>query len=185
MNRIFLVVTVLLSSLSLFAADAPKECTLCVGATTDLAAPTATPVPLLVRVRQDDFAAAGTALDAMTPEARAKLAVVISYSAASLDEVEAHTKAIIEWAKSHGPFDAVGVAVDAADAAQKAYAIKRLAVSAQGQNVASRILLPQTSIDDLNKLADEGALPYVDAMLVDAANVKSAAAWIVEKDPAK
>src|SRR5690348_15171769 len=135
MNRIFLVVTVLLFSLSLFAADAPKECTLCVGATTDLTAPPATPVPLLARVRQDDFAAAGTALDAMAPQARAKLAVVISYSAAAgLDDIEAHTKTIIEWAKSHGPFDAIGIAVDGADAAQTAYAIKRLAVSAQGQN---------------------------------------------------
>src|SRR5205823_1584279 len=111
-------------------------------------------------------------LDAMTPQARAKLAIVISYSAAAgLDDIEAHTKTIVEWAKSHGPFDAIGIAVDGADAAQTAYAIKRLAVSAQGQNVASRILLPEMPIDTMNKLADAGALPYVDVMLVDAANV--------------
>src|SRR5262249_40502384 len=136
MNRIFPALIASFFALSLFAADAPKECALCVGAATDLSVAPATPVPQLVRVRQDDLAAAGTALDALSREARAKTSVVVSYSAANLDEIEAHTKAIIEWAKAHGPFDAIGIAVDDADAAQKAYAVKRLAVSAQGQGAA-------------------------------------------------
>src|SRR4051794_36686696 len=81
MNRIFLVaVTALFCAFSLFAADAPKECNLCVGAVTDLKGTSATPVPLLAQIRQDDLDAAGAALDAMTPEARAKLAVIVGYS---------------------------------------------------------------------------------------------------------
>src|SRR5258705_5104215 len=80
MNRIFLAATLSLFALSLFAADAPKECSLCVGAITDLAAAPATPVPLLVRVRQDDLTTTGTALDAMSPQARAKAAVIVAYS---------------------------------------------------------------------------------------------------------
>ena len=189
MNRIFLAATLSLLALPLLAADAPKECTLCVGAVTDLATAPATPVPLVARIRQDDLTAAGAALDAMTPETRAKMAIVVGYTVdASKDpllDIEGHTKAIIDWARAHGPFDALGIAVDGADAAQSAYAIKRLAVTAQGQNAAARFVLPQTSIDDLNKLADAGALPYVDVLLVDAANVKPVGAWVIEKDPAK
>jgi hypothetical protein len=185
MKRMFLVVLASLFAVSLVAADAPKECMLCVGAVTDLTAIPATPVPLVARFRLDDLTAAGTALGAMTPAARAKTALVISYSATSLDDIEARTKTIIDWARQHGPFDALGVAVEAADATQTAYAIKRLAVTAQGQNAAAQIVLPQTPVETLNALADAGALPYVDALLVDASNVRASAAWVVEKDPSK
>jgi len=185
MKRMFLALTLSFFALSLVAADAPQECMLCVGAVTDLAAVPATPVPLLAQIRQDDFAAAGAALDAMSPAVRAKTAVVISYSASNLDDIEAHTKAIIDWARQHGPFDALGVAVTGTDAAQTTYAIKRLAVAAQGQNAAARIVLPSTPVETLNALAEAGALPYVDAMLVDAASVRTTAAWVVEKDPSK
>src|SRR4029077_5916938 len=65
------------------------------------------------------------------------------------------------------------------------YAIKQLAVNAQGLNVATRVILPAMSIDDLSKLYDTGAFAYVDALLVDAAQVSKTAAWIAEKDPAK
>lgn len=189
MKRIFLVVFLSFFALSLFAADAAKECSICVGAVTDLTAIPATPVPQLAQIREDGLAAAGAALDAMTPEARAHTAIVVSYSVDRdkdpLLDIETHTKAIIEWARQHGPLDAIGIAVEGTDAAQTTYAIKRLAVSAQGQNAASRIVLPRTAIDDLTKLADAGAMPYIDALLVDAANVTSTAGWIVEKDPAK
>lgn len=186
MKRTFLALSLSFFALTLAAADSPKECVLCVGATTDLSLASATPVPLLARVRQDDLTAAGAALDAMTPAARAKTAIVIAYTTAGgLDDIEAHTKAIIEWARQHGPFDALGVAVEGAGATQTAYAIKRLAVSAQGQNAAARIVLPQTPAEALNALSEAGALPYIDALLTDAANVTATAAWVVEKDPSK
>jgi hypothetical protein len=189
MKRIFLAISLSFFALSLFAADAAKECSICVGAVTDLTAIPATPVPQLATIREEGLAAAGAALDAMTPDARAHTAIVVGYrvdpTKDPLLDIETHTKAIIEWARAHGPLDAIGIAVEGTDAAQTTYAIKRLAVSAQGQNAAARIVLPPAAIDELTKLADAGAMPYVDALLVDAANVTATAAWIVEKDPAK
>ena len=49
MNRILLAAVLSLFAFSLFAADAPKECSLCAGALTDLTASSATPVPQLAR----------------------------------------------------------------------------------------------------------------------------------------
>jgi hypothetical protein len=188
MKRIFLAVTASFVALSLFAADAPKECTLCVGSTTELTSVPATPVPLIAKTSIDKLTETGTALDAMTPEARAHTTIVIGYGvrgeADPLTAIEARTKTIIDWARQHGPFDGIGIDVDGADPAQTAYAIKRLAVSAQGQNVAARIVFPRTTDSDLDNLLAEGAMPYIDVLLVDA-DAKSAAAWTVAKDPSK
>src|SRR5262245_15318352 len=168
MKRIFLAGIASLLALSLLAADTPKECALCVGSVTDLTAIPATPVPLVAKASVDHLAETGTALDAMTPAVRAKTTVVIGYGISNgLDDIEARTKAIIEWAKVHGPFDGLGISVEGADAAQLAYAIKRLAVMAQGQNVASHIVFPRAEGVDLDKLVAEGALPYIDVLFVD------------------
>ncbi len=188
MKRIFLAVTVSLFALSLFAADAPKECALCVGAVTDLTGLPATPVPLVAKTSIDNLAATGAALDAMTPQARAHTTIAVGYGirgeADPLLAIEARTKTIIDWARQHGPFDGIGISVEGADPAQTAYAIKRLAVTAQGQNVASRIILSRTPDVDLDKLLAEGAMPYIDVLLVDS-NVKSAVTWITANDPSK
>src|SRR5437870_1306586 len=109
---------------------------------------------LLAYVDENDLAAAGAAVDAMPVVARAHLAVIVRYSAAHdkdpLLDIEAHTKVIVDWARQHGPFDALGIVVDRADPVQAAYAIKRLAVMAQGENAASRIVLPPMSMQTLN-----------------------------------
>jgi hypothetical protein len=189
MKRIFLLLALQVLVLPLAAAETPKECTLCAGAVSDLQIPPTTPVPLLVRLKEDDFAAAGTALDAMAPAVRAKMAVIVDYAADRekdpTAEVETHTKAIIDWARQHGPFEAIGITADNVDPTVGGYAIKRLAVMAQGQNVASRIILPPVTAEALSKLYETGAQAYVDVLLVDAANVKTTAAWLAEKDPAK
>ncbi|MGH9418866.1 MAG: hypothetical protein ACRD3J_02740, partial [Thermoanaerobaculia bacterium] len=210
MRRIALLLALQVLVLPLVAAESPKECALCAGAVSDLQVGPAASVPLLVRLKQDDFATAGTALDAMSPAVRAKMAVIINYAVDpakdATAEVEAHTQAIVDWARQHGPFDAIGIAAGNVDATVGGYAIKRLAVMAQGQNVASRIVFAgfgsrgsgvgaesSTSSSDtrlptpdsLNALFDTGAQSYVDILLADAANVKSTVAWVVEKDPAK
>jgi len=189
MKRIALFLALQISVLSLAAAEPPKECALCAGAVSDLQVAPASPVPLLVRLKQDDFTTAGAALDAMSPAVRAKITVVVSYAAESgkdpMAEVEAHTQAIVEWAKQHGPFEALGIEAGNVDPTVGGYAIKRLAVTAQGQNAASRIVLPPSTADALTKLYETGAQSYVDVLLTDAANVKSTAAWIAEKDPTK
>lgn len=189
MKRIALLLALQVLVLPLVAAEPPKECALCAGAISDLRVAPAAPVPLLVRLKQDDFASAGTALDAMSPAVRAKITIVIDYAVDpgkdSTAEVETHTQAIVDWARQHGPFDAIGIAAENADATVGGYAIKRLAVMAQGQNAASRIVLPPATPDALAKLYETGAQSYVDILLTDATSVKSTVAWVTEKDPAK
>src|SRR4051794_28972264 len=182
MKRIAFLLALQVSVLSLAAAEPPKDCALCAGAVSDLQVAPATPVPLFVLFRQDDFVASATALDTMSPAVRAKMTVIVGYAVDPakdpMAEVETHTAAIIDWSRQHGPFEALGIAVDGVDPTVGGYAIKRLAVTAQGQNVASRIVLPPATPDALAKLYETGAQSYIDIFLVDAANVKSTAAWV-------
>ena len=133
--------------LSLLAADAPKECTLCVGATADLAAPPSAVIPLVLQIQQSDLAT--TAVDTLSPEQRKKVTLIVGYSVDrdkdALLDVETHTKSIVEWARLHGPFEALGVVATGVDSNVAGYAVKRLAVTAQGLNVATRVVLPATS----------------------------------------
>src|ERR1043165_333589 len=131
---------ILLVLLQIFVLSAraaePKECSFCAGAVADLKTPPAAPatvsIPLLAEVSLDDLAS----LDALTSAQRAKTVILIRYALDKdkepLTSVEDRTKQIVEWAKTRGPFDAIGVRVDGADDATAAYAIKRLAVLAQG-----------------------------------------------------
>ncbi|MCU1227596.1 MAG: hypothetical protein JWO97_480 [Acidobacteria bacterium] len=173
--------------LSVGAAETPKECTLCVGAAGLPASTTAVAVPLFVRTSQDELPTVATSIDALTPAQRKLITLVVDYRVGQdhepLAEVEEHTKAIVEWARLHGPFDAIGVAVADADAATLGYAIKRLAVTAQGLNVAARIVSAPMPLDAMAKLYETGAQAYFDAVVTDAPS--AAAKWLLEKDPAK
>jgi len=186
-RSLLLAVALCLSAFTSFAAEPPKECTLCVGAAGLPAAATPARVPLLVRTTQDDFATTATSLDALTPEQRRMVTLIVDYRLSpdreALGEVEEHTKTIIEWARLHGPFDAIGVAIVDTDAATLGYAIKRLAVTAQGLNVASRVVVAPMSLDALSKLYDTGAQAYFDVVVSDAP--ADATKWLLEKDPAK
>jgi hypothetical protein len=190
MKRIAIAVLLLQTLvLSACAADAPKECSLCAGAVSDLKTVPASAVPLLVELNESDFATAATALDAMPPAVRAKTTVVVTYSIdASKDpilEVNTHSTNIAEFARLHGPFEAMGVRVDGANADVAAYAAKRIAVSGLGAGVIKRVVLPQVPREMLERLFDLGAAPYIDALLVDAISVKDTVAFLLEKDPSK
>ena len=199
-SSLLIALTALLASLQvcilpLAAAETPKECSLCAGVVSDLQTVPAAPLPLLVRVRQDDFAAAGSALDVMPPAVRAKMTVIVEYAVDAgkdpMADVETHTQAVVDWARVHGPFEAIGITVDNVEPPVAGYAIKRLAVKAQGQNAAARIVFagvgatPSLTPASLAMLADTGAQSYVDVLLTDAANVKATQAWVLEKDPVK
>jgi len=162
-------------ALSALAADG---CTLCAGT----AGSDGTLVPALARLHQQDYAA-------FVPVQPANVAVVIEYHPATLDEVEQETVRIIDWARAHGPFDSLGVALPGVDPELAAFAVKRLAVSAQGQGVASRILLDAgdaaSSRARLTQLFDAGANAYFDAVVVDASAVADTAALLAERDPSK
>ncbi|MFP5245815.1 MAG: hypothetical protein ACLGH0_03900, partial [Thermoanaerobaculia bacterium] len=116
-----------------------------------------------------------------TPSNASDVAVLIEYQASSIDEVESRTQQIIDWARSRGPFDSLGITIPNASAELAAYAIKRLAVSAQGQGVAKRII----TAGALAPLFDAGANAYFDAVVVDAGEVANTFAFIMERDPAK
>jgi hypothetical protein len=165
--------------LPLAAQTPPAECTLCVGIV-GADAPANGRLFTYARMAESDLAA-------FTPARPADLTLVVDYSLDGTDDkllqVERHTETILQWAKQHGTLDGLGVSVANADPALAAYAVKRLAVSAQGLDVAKRIVLPRT--DDLAALFDNGAQPYFDALVVNAPDVATSLAWLAERDPSK
>lgn len=189
MKRIAIAFVLQTLVLSAFAADAPKECTLCVGAVTDLKTAPATPLPLLAEIKEADFATVAPLFDALPAEVRAKTTVIVSYTIDpaqdKLLQVDTHSKAIAAFALAHGPLEAVGVNVDNGDVQIATYAIKRIAVTSLGVGAIKRVVAPLPPLDMLNKMMDLGAAPYFDAFVVDAADIRKTAAWALEKDPGK
>lgn len=167
---------ILLLQVLILPAAMAADCTLCVG----VVGPEAAGVYRFARVAEAD-------LEAFAPADPSNLTVLVEYSLVAdqdpIAQVEEHTKAILDWARARGPFDSLGVAVSNADPAVGAYAVKRLAVTAQGLDVARRIVLART--ENLGALFDSGAQAYFDALIVDAADVESTVAWIAERDPSK
>ncbi len=154
-----------------FPAQA-AECTLCVGVTgSDGSA-----VPAFAHLDEQSY-------PTFAPVQPSNVAVVIDYEAKDVEEVEAKTKLILDWARARGPFDALGVNPRGVDATLGAYAIKRLSVAAQGENLAKRIVVLNTP--ELPALFEAGANAYFDAIVADTHEVEAAFAFVAEKDPAK
>ncbi len=189
MKRFAILLATQLLAIPSFAADTPKLCTLCVGAVSDLATPPAVTIPLLVETSVGDLATIASQIDALSPEQRKQTTLVVRYAVAGgtdpLLDVESKTAAIVDWARLHGPFDSLAVLVEHADPAVASYGVKRLAVTAQGQNAASRIAVGRMPMDDVKKLYEHGAQSYFDALIVDAQDVTGTAAWLLANDPAK
>lgn len=183
MKRLAIVLSLLqISVLPLVAAEGYR-----VGNASGLTSPPSAVVPLLVEIHENELATAAAALAGMSPEQRKQTVVVVRYAVDAdedpLLDIEQHTKSIVEWARRNGPFDAIGAAAETGDAALAAYAVKRLSVTAQGLNVASRIVLPRGA--DTAKLFDSGAQPYFDALVVDSPKVEETLVWLAERDPSK
>jgi len=175
MMRTYWILGFLLLALLQFPAQA-AECTLCVGLVVDGTGNDGTVVPAFTRLDEQSF-------PAFTPVQPANVSVLIDYEAANIETVEEKTKRILDWARSHGPFDSIGVSVRNADATLAAYAIKRLAVSAQGEGIAKRILVANDAA--LPALVDAGANAYFDAVVTDAQDVEQTFAFFAERDPSK
>lgn len=165
------LVLILLQFLTL-PAFAQTACSLCAG----LVGGGGDKAPALVQLAEEEYAA-------FTPAVPRNVSVIVAYDAASVEEIERKTGAIIEWARTRGPFDALGVDARIADPALRAYAVKRLAVTAQGVNAASRIIVKNG--DALVALFANGAGPYFDAVVTDAGEVEAALLTIAENDPSK
>jgi hypothetical protein len=189
MKRLVLLIAIQMIAMSVVAADKPNQCTLCVGAVSDLTSAPAAPIPLLVETSLDDLPTISQKIDALTPEQRKTIALVVRYSIDEgkdpLLDVESKTTTIVEWAKLHGPFDTLGIVVDRAEAPVVAYAIKRVAVMTQGANAASRIAAGRMPLDELKKVYDHGAQSYFDVFIVDGQNTTGLLAWLTANDPAK
>jgi hypothetical protein len=171
MRKLALALFVLLQ-ISALTAAAAEECSLCAGVS-------GSDAPGVFTLHRTDIASLGTLAVAEPRNAT----VLVDYTAADLAEVETHTNTIIDWARTHGPLDSLGVSVNSSDPSLVTYAIKRLSVSAQGQGVATRIVLPWS--DNLAALFDNGAGAYFDALVVDASRIEASVALLAERDPSK
>ena len=186
MKRVAMLLALLLGAFSLAAASSVTECNICVGVAVNQLPVTATAVPQLIRLTDDELSS--TSMAGLSPEQRAKIVVQIVVSIGGDDSlVVADQKArkIVRWAEEHGPFDAIAIDFQHDDPSVAAYAIKRLAVTAQGLNVARRLALAPTPLAHLQQLFDHGAQSYFDALVVPGPEVEATAAWLAERDPAK
>ncbi len=173
--RTFFSAVLLLSLLQFPTQAAPAaaaECTLCVG----VVGSDGSAVPAFTRLDEQSY-------PTFVPVNPANVSVLVDYEATDITTVEEKTKQILEWAKSRGPFDSIGVSVRGADATLAAYAIKRLAVTAQGEGIAKRILVARDA--SLPALVDAGANAYFDAVITDANDVEATFAFFAERDPSK
>ena len=167
------------------AHAATKECTLCVGVEVYGDFVAAGNVPQYVA----DYRQLGPSMSEMHPEQRKHLMLVAPMnfdpSSDALAQVDNQTKTLADWAARHGPFYAFGTTVQGFAPDVAAYAVKQLAVHAQGLGIAPRIILAPLSIDELAKLYDHGAGAYFDALIVKGPDVAATAKWLAEHDPAK
>ncbi len=172
--------------LTAMAADAPKRCTLCVGTLTHADMFPVSDTPVLVT----DITSIGPSLNEMSPNLRRSWTLLMDIrinpgGGDPLLQIDRQTREIIAWAALRGPFAAFGTTVTSTDPALAAYAIKTLAVAAQGRNIASTIVVRPASIEELAKLYEAGAQAYFDVVLVDGTSVAPMAKWLAEHDPAK
>ena len=180
-------------ALPLSAAEREAGCTLCIGAvlaapvTTDQAVTSATAVPLMVRASDSDLTAASALLDSLSVEARRRVLLVLTVEMTDggLTEAETRSRQIVDWAGAHGPVETIALDVRHNDLTIAAFMLKRIAVTAQGLNVASSFAIAATPVAKLAGLWDLGAQTYFDAVLTSGSDVAATAAWLAERDPSK
>lgn len=172
--------------LSAVAAETPKECNLCVGAV--LHGETAPPsdIPILVT----DAATIVPSMTGTNPEAHRRWTMLVNISITPdggdpIAQVESKTQTVVDWAAQRAPLAGFGATITGADPATLGYAIKRLAVRAQGSKIAPVIVLRPSSLEQLSQIYGTGAQAYFDAVVVDDAAVAETAKWLAERDPAK
>jgi len=190
MKRLVVSVVVVLLALatSVKAATAPVDCSLCIGVVADRSSVPAG-VPAFIEVDRGALLELSPVIDALSPEQRRKVMLLVTYdlndSSDALLQVDDNTKTIIEWARLHGPFGAIGITPRTGDVDVASYAIKRLAVLAQGVEISSRTVARPASLDELGRLFDAGATPYIDSIAVPGDQTSATAAWLAERDPSK
>ena len=182
-----LFVALQVSVLSLFAADTPKECTLCVGATADLTAPPSAVIPLLLQITENDLA---TTPDRYAFSARSEQSHLDRRLFRRSGQGSAARCRDAHEADRRVGAPSWSVRRHRRDSERRRYHRGRLRhQTPRGDGARAqrrdKIVLPPTTIDDLNKLSETGALNYIDALIVSAPDVAKANAWIMDKEPSK
>jgi hypothetical protein len=171
------------------AAPIPTDCSLCLGVVADMKIAPLSPVLLLVLTTRAGLPDAARYVADLPIAARKKTSVLVSYrldgTGQPLDQIEENTRAIIDWAQRNGPLDAIGADLQGAPADQRAYAIKRLSVTAQGLGIASTIMARASTTADLGPLYEAGAQAYFDQLVVDGSAVADFSEWLTANDPVK
>jgi len=182
----FVIAVLSLQFLILATARAEtKACTLCVGtqAAADMFSPGTYPMYV------SDARNVGISLKESNPAQRQRMILIyplmIDPSSDPLIQIDNQTTSIANWAAKNGPFYAFGTTVAGLAPDTAAYAVKQLAVHAQGLGIAPRIVLAPLSLDELAKLYDRGAGAYFDVIVAKDKDVAATAKWLAEHDPAK
>ncbi len=170
------------------AQEPARTCSLCGGVVADLTTTPPTVVPLLVTPRYEELPAVANWLTEISPEQKQRTTVVVTAELDVLDEqipkIEDRVQGIAVWATANGPFASIGIRVIGAGAEIEGYAIKRLAVTAQGLGLAENIVAGPMPIGRLEELYGTGAEAYFDELITDS-DVGEAVAWLIERDPSK
>jgi len=181
----------LLVTSSTLAATVPagKQCGSCAGIVADPSlAPTAL-IPQILQVNYEDRKDFDSYLAALTPQQREKTLIVISVSLEEGDDpvpqVEDRVQHIVEWASSYRPLGALGIKLKNAPKGIEGFAIKRLAVTTEGLDIAANIVFGPTSKAELETLYATGAQAYFDEVLALESDQAGVQEWLTEKDPAK
>ena len=165
-----------------------SECTICGGVVSDMTVSPPVEVPLLLSPRFEDLGGVAGYLAPMTAAQKKKTTVMITVALDELDDaipkVEGRVQNIVEWATANGPFKSLGLRVTGVDATVEGYAIKRLAVTAQGLNLADNVIAGPMTLSRLEEIYQTGAEAYFDELITEGA-VAETVAWIVERDPSK
>ncbi|MCM2314718.1 MAG: hypothetical protein NDJ92_06150 [Thermoanaerobaculia bacterium] len=171
---------------SAWAETEAKTCRPCGGLVLGGAAPSVA-VPLLIRANATDLSTLDASLFALSTEQEAMSTVVVDIDQApvTIEQAEELVGTLSARLAAHDDFYAAGIAIRGTSSEIAAYMVRRMAVLIQGRQIASRIVLPVSSPDELAMLATAGASPYYDLVLVDEAARGGVTAWLEANDPSK
>ncbi|MBW3565105.1 MAG: hypothetical protein KY459_10305 [Acidobacteria bacterium] len=169
-------------SLPLLAAPDPaSDCTLCSGSV-DIPS---TGLPVLIHLEESDLPEPG---DAIPAETRANSVLVFDFAPDPdypAEQIETRIRDLVAFTTRQGVFGGTGLRLESTPGAFEALLLRRLSVAMQGAGAAHRFVVETDTIEKLDALVSEGALPYFDSIIVPAELAGAAHDWIERNDPAK
>jgi len=183
------VLSTLILALSVTGTEIPTECTTCIGLTSDRSTNPAVPVPLLVEASRHQLKNLEPYFASMTSAQRSAVTLLVTIELSEdidpIASADDEIRGLVGWARDNGPFASIGIRLEEAPLEIQAYALKRLAVTMQGLELARRIIAPPMPLDRLAKLYETGVQAYFDELLTEAGSVASLSQWLLERDPIK